>query len=72
MKLSKDVWDFRDENFGPLLPYIQNENVTDINYNGRDVWIDDLVKGQHKADITLSQEFVNVHLDSENTGCQKT
>lgn len=59
MKLSKDVWDFRDENFGPLLPYIQNENVTDINYNGRDVWIDDLVKGQHKADITLSQEFVN-------------
>lgn len=41
MKLSKDVWDFRDENFGPLLPYIQNENVTDINYNGRDVWIDD-------------------------------
>lgn len=59
MKISKEAWDFKAENFGPLLPYIQDDNVTDINYNGRDVWIDDLLRGQHKAEIELTQEFVN-------------
>lgn len=50
---------FKEEHFGPLLPYIQDDNVTDINYNGTDVWIDDLTKGRYKADITLTKEFIN-------------
>lgn len=44
-----------DENFGPLLPYIKDDNVTDINWNGEELWIDDLTRGRYCAN--------DVHLD---------
>lgn len=59
MKLSKDSWDFKDEYFGPLLEYVNDPLVTDINYNGSDVWIDDLEKGIYKLDLKLTSEFVS-------------
>lgn len=52
MKLSSEVWNLMDESFGPLLPYIKDINVTDINYNGSDVWIEDLNRGRYKATAT--------------------
>lgn len=33
--------------FGPLTPYIEDESITDINYNGRHLWIDHLFKGRY-------------------------
>lgn len=33
--------------FGPLTPYIEDENITDINYNGKHLWIDHLIKGRY-------------------------
>lgn len=59
MKISESKWTLKDEHFGLLLPYIQDDNVTDINYNGEDVWIDDLINGRYKSDIVLTNEFVN-------------
>lgn len=59
MKISNDVWDFKEENFGPLLPYIKDGDITDINYNGSDVWVEDLNKGVYKAPVELTEEFVN-------------
>ena len=59
MKISKDIWNFKEENFGPLLPYIKDSNITDINYNGTDVWVEDLSKGVYKTPVELSEEFVN-------------
>lgn len=52
-------FEFRDEHFGPLAPFINDDNVTDINFNGTDVWIDDLTKGRYKCNIILTPEFVN-------------
>lgn len=46
------------EIFGDLTTYIIDENVTDINWNGRDLWIDDLTLGRYKAPEKLSDEFV--------------
>ncbi len=34
-------------NFGPLTPYIEDDQVTDINYNGHQLWIDHLQKGRY-------------------------
>ena len=51
--------EFKDEHFGPLLPLIQDDNITDINFNGTDVWIDDLSKGRYKSNLSLTPEFVN-------------
>lgn len=48
-----------DENFGELLPYIKDKNITDINWNGLQLWIDDVTKGRYCVqNIKLSDEFV--------------
>lgn len=52
-------WAFEDSNFGPLLPYINDEQITDVNYNGTDVWVEHLTKGIYKVDVNLTTEFVN-------------
>lgn len=36
-----------EEVFGDLLPFIQDEQITDINYNGSALWVDHLVKGRY-------------------------
>ena len=59
MKIASNDWTLQDHNFGPLLPYIQDQNVTDIEFNGKDVWIEDLVRGPYKADLVLTPEFVD-------------
>lgn len=50
---------FNNEYFGTLQPYIENENVTDINYDGIYVWIDDLVEGKYRLEKGLTPTFVN-------------
>lgn len=48
------------ENFGPILPFIEDTNVTDINWNGKQLWIDDVNKGRYLSDVELTKEFVDV------------
>lgn len=54
-----DLSQLKDENYGELLPFIKNTNVTDINWNGIQLWIDDVTKGRYMSDTVLSEEFVN-------------
>lgn len=49
----------RPENYGDLLPYIEDNNVTDVNWNGTALWIDDLTKGRYMSDVKLTDEFVD-------------
>lgn len=56
-----------DENlFGTLWPYIQNDDITDIKWNGQAIWINDIKKGRYIArdasglPIKLSQEFIHI------------
>lgn len=58
-KVSSNSWDFKDESFGPLLPYVQDDKITDINFNGTDTWVEHLEKGVYKADIELTPDFVS-------------
>lgn len=58
MRVNKNKWKMTDADFGPLLPYIQDENVTDINYNGSTVWIDDLTRGRYCTDVVLNRNFI--------------
>ena len=48
-----------EENFGDLLPYVKDDDVTDINWNGMALWIDDIEKGRYMAPIKLTGEFVD-------------
>lgn len=54
-------WNITPEIFGPLMPYILDDKVTDINYNGVDTWIDDLSKGRYKAPecSSLPESFIS-------------
>ncbi len=47
------------EYFGELIPFIEDDEITDITWNGKDLWIDDLKKGRYKSDVKLSKQFVN-------------
>lgn len=48
-----------EETFGPLLEYINEDSITDICWNGEELWIDDLNKGRYKVNgIELSEKFV--------------
>ena len=58
-KVFGSEWEFKDSSFGPLLPYIEDEQITDINFNGTDVWVEHLTKGIYKTDVQLTPEFVN-------------
>lgn len=50
-----------DAGFGPLLPYILDETVTDVDYNGTDLWLTDIRKVRKKADASVvSQKFLEV------------
>ncbi|MEF9962260.1 MAG: ATPase, T2SS/T4P/T4SS family [Erysipelotrichaceae bacterium] len=45
-------------NFGPLTSYIEDDHVTDINYNGHRLWIDDLKKGRYLVEDFEEEEFI--------------
>lgn len=58
--------------FGPLWPFIENDDVTDIRWNGISLWITDLKKGKYcvandysekkendgKKPLVLTKEFI--------------
>lgn len=46
------------QDFGVLYPYLIEDKVTDINWNGKQLWIDDLEKGRYMAADILSVDFV--------------
>lgn len=45
--------------FGPFQQYLQQETVTDLDYNGTQLWITDLVKGRYLVEHTgITQDFI--------------
>lgn len=46
------------QDYGILYPYLVEDTVTDINWNGRQLWIDDLEKGRYMATEILPNAFV--------------
>lgn len=52
------IGEIYEGNFGELLPFIKDPNVTDINWNGSQLWIDDIKHGRYLSDVRLSQDFV--------------
>lgn len=40
LRITQERWTFKDEYYGPLIDFVKDDNVTDINFNGKDVWID--------------------------------
>lgn len=47
IKLKEDI---PRERFGPLIKYLDDPTITDIDYNGRDVWVRDIYNQRRKVD----------------------
>ncbi len=47
------------QDYGILYPYIVSDSVTDINWNGKQLWIDDLERGRYMAAEVLSDLFID-------------
>lgn len=45
------------EYFGPLLPYVEDKEITDIDCSGADVWVTDIYNNCRKADVVLDKMF---------------
>lgn len=53
-------WEFKEENYGPLLKFVKDEMITDINFNGNELWIDHLEKGRFKVENAgITTDFIN-------------
>lgn len=46
------------EYFGPLWKYIANEDITDVDYNGREIWLTNIYNERYR----VSQSFVDEHV----------
>lgn len=50
-----------EELFDKLWPYIIDDNITDIKWNGNGLWVSDLNKGRyHIKDIELSEQWLRI------------
>lgn len=48
-----------DEDFGVILPYVKEDLITDINYNGEELWVDHLEKGRYKIENSgITNEWI--------------
>lgn len=51
--------DEKEACFGPLYPFIADDAVTDIDFNGREVWLTNCRNERFMADTRLSEDFVD-------------
>jgi pilus assembly protein CpaF len=47
-----------DFDFGLLSPWIKDDQITDINYNGKQVWVDHLQKGRYPIEPFSAHDFM--------------
>lgn len=53
-----------ETSFGPLWPFIEDENITDVDYNGTDLWLTDIHKVKTKADASVvTERFLEVFIN---------
>lgn len=53
-----------DVQYGPFLKYLKDDNITDIDFNGRDLWVKDIYSGRYKVhdpDVIsqITEKFIN-------------
>ena len=48
-----------EEQFGVLWKYLQEPEVTDVDYNGKELWVTDLRRGRYRVKEELSEQFIS-------------
>ena len=56
--MSEVIYDPTPEQFGVFWKYVDDPDVTDIDFNGRALWITNLHTGRHKVDEKITDDFL--------------
>lgn len=72
---AKEKWALKEEDFGPLWKYVQDDDITDINLNrdGEELWITHVSKGKYRVEEHgCDADFVKLftHRVSNNESAQ--
>lgn len=63
MKVDAYKWTMQPEDYGILKDYVFSDAITDIDFNGTDIWISSLEKGRYqtkgKLDTLFVEQFCN-------------
>lgn len=59
IKIEENKWNLHREDYGILESYVFEDSITDVDYNGRDLWISSLKKGRYCVKDVLSRDFVS-------------
>lgn len=59
MNENKTLFEPTPEHFGAFWKYIEEPTVTDIDYNGKALWITDIKKGRYEANEKISAQFLS-------------
>ncbi len=46
------------EYFGPLWKYVDNEDITDIDYNGKEIWVNNVYNERYRLNQAFVEEFM--------------
>lgn len=49
----------KPEQFGVFWKYLENPDVTDVDYNGSALWITDIKKGRYRAEEEITEPFIS-------------
>ncbi len=61
-----------EESFGPLSVFIEDSNITDVDFNGKDLWLTDVNKVKTRADASLvTPKFLEVFINKVSMGVQQ-
>ena len=66
-----------DEDFGPILEYVKDDLITDINYSNGSLWIDHVEKGRYHVENSgvtniWIMQFVQKLSNKMNVQCNKS
>ena len=50
--------EFGKEYFGPLWKYVADEKITDVDYNGREIWLTNTENIRYRANPEYVKEFI--------------
>ena len=54
-----------ETSFGPLWPFVKDESITDVDYNGTDLWLTDIHKVKTKVDTSVvTDRFLEVFINT--------
>lgn len=58
MKIEENHWNMQPADYGIMEKYVFQDDITDVDYNGKDIWVSSLTKGRYRAAEELDPFFV--------------